>query len=173
MWEVLFVSAGALSISEGSSIEFTGESLGFGAFETIEVLNVDLKSKGEIHVRSLEDVVISNSDFTTTNGFGSDFVHLIAYQQMEIDNLRFSEQVKEITMDAMTINLMNINFPKDSVVNLNSSYGPIEGKYPNFGSVVLGRVNFVENVRYNTNLINSKSTFDQFGSSIYIGTNAK
>ena len=173
MWEVLFVSAGALSISEGSSIEFTGESLGFGAFETIEVLNVDLKSKGEIHVRSLEDVVISNSDFTTTNGFGSDFVHLIAYQQMEIDNLRFSEQVKEITMDAMTINLMNINFPKDSVINLNSSYGPIEGKYPNFGSVVLGRVNFVENVRYNTNLINSKSTFDQFGSSIYIGTNAK
>ena len=31
------------------------------------------------------------------------------------------------------------------------------------------RVNFINNVRYNSNLINSTSTFDQFGSSITIG----
>ena len=136
-------------------------------------MNVDLKAQGEISVRSLEDLVISNSDFTTTNGFGSDLIHLLAYQQLEIDNLRFSEQVRQITMEAMTINLMNVNFPKDSIVTLNSAYGPLEGKYPNFGSVVYGRVNFVQDVRYNSNLLNSKSTFDQFGSSIYIGSTGK
>ena len=76
-------------------------------------------------------------------------------------------------MEAMTINLMNVNFPKDSIVTLNSAYGPLEGKYPNFGSVVYGRVNFVQDVRYNSNLLNSKSTFDQFGSSIYIGSTGK
>ena len=173
MWEVLFVSAGSLSISSGSSIEFSGRSLGIGAFDSINILNVDLKAQGEISVRSLEDLVISNSDFTTTNGFGSDLIHLLAYQQLEIDNLRFSEQVRQITMEAMTINLMNVNFPKDSEVTLNSAYGPLEGKYPNFGSVVYGRVNFVQDVRYNSNLLNSKSTFDQFGSSIHIGSTGK
>ena len=91
MWEV-FVSAGSLSISSGSSIEFSGESLGIGAFDSINILNVDLKAQGEISVRSLEDLVISNSDFTTTNGFGSDLIHLLAYQQLEIDNLRFSDR---------------------------------------------------------------------------------
>ena len=35
MWEVLFVSAGALNIAEGSSIEFTGK-VWVWAFETIE-----------------------------------------------------------------------------------------------------------------------------------------
>ena len=99
-------------------IEFSGESLGIGAFDSINIFNVDLKAQGEISVRSLEDLVISNSDFTTTNGFGSDLIHLLAYQQLEIDNLRFSEQVRQITMEAMTINLMNVNFPKDSIVTL-------------------------------------------------------
>ena len=36
-------------------------------------------------------------------------------------------QVKQITMEAMTINLSNINFPSGSSVNLNSLYGAIIG----------------------------------------------
>ena len=44
MWEVLFVSAGS-RISSGSSIEFSGESLGIGAFDSINILNVDLKAQ--------------------------------------------------------------------------------------------------------------------------------
>ena len=104
----------------------------------------------------------------TTGGTGSDFVHLLAYQQIEIDNLRFSEQLREISMQAMTINLMNLNFPENSSVLLRSEYGPLLDKYPNFGKSVYGRVNFIDNVRYNNNLINSNATFDQFGSNIHI-----
>jgi hypothetical protein len=173
MREVLFVSAGTLQIEEGTSIDFSGESLGLGSFESLQVINVDLKSEGEIGLRSLEDLVISNSLMSTTNGLKSDFVHLLAYQQMEIDNLRFSEQVKQITMEAMTINLMNLNFPNGSEIQLNSQYGPLQGKYPNFNTRVFGRVNFIENIRYNNNLINSNASFDQFGSSISIGKIAR
>ena len=173
MREVLFVSAGTLQIEEGTSIDFSGESLGLGSFESLQVINVDLKSEGEIGLRSLEDLVISNSLMSTTDGLKSDFVHLLAYQQMEIDNLRFSEQVKQITMEAMTINLMNLNFPNGSEIQLNSQYGPLQGKYPNFNTRVFGRVNFIENIRYNNNLINSNASFDQFGSSISIGKIAR
>jgi hypothetical protein len=73
-------------------------------------------------------------------------------------------------MEAMTVNLKNLNFPAGSSVNLNSAYGGIEGLYPNFGSSAVGRVNFIQNVKYNSHLLNSRSTFDAYGTSITIGT---
>jgi hypothetical protein len=94
---------------------------------------------------------------------------LVAAADLAIDNLRFSEQVRQITMEAMTINLSNLNFPAGSTVNLNSAYGGIDGVYPNFGSSAVGRVNFIENVRYNSHLLNSRSAFDSHGGAISIG----
>ena len=167
--EALFLSSGSLFLEEGSMIDFTGESLGIGSFDTLDVISVDLKARDEINLGSLENLVIQNSALITTGGTGADFVHLMAFQQIDIDNLRFSEKVREISMDAMTINLMNLNFPENSMVYLQSEYGPLLGKYPNFGKSVYGRVNFIENVRYNNNLINSNASFDQFGSNIFIG----
>jgi hypothetical protein len=41
--------------------------------------------------------------------------------------------------------------------------------YPNFGSSAVGRVNFIENVRYNSHLLNSRSAFDSHGGAISIG----
>ena len=72
-------------------------------------------------------------------------------------------------MDAMTINLRNLNFPAGSTINLNSSYGGVDGVYPNFGSSAVGRVNFIENVKYNSHLLNTRLAFDTYGSSINIG----
>ena len=72
-------------------------------------------------------------------------------------------------MEAMTINLSNLNFPNGSKVNLNSAYGGIDGIYPNFGTINTGSVNFIKNVQYNSNLIDSKATFDSHGQNISIG----
>jgi len=166
--ELLFISADTLSVVEGSTIDFNGRSLGFGSFDTIDILNVDLHAEEEISIRSLDSIVINNSDFAT-RGSGADFVHLMAAANIELNNLRFSEQVKQITMDAMTINLRNLNFPAGSTVNLNSSYGGLNGVYPNFGSSAVGRVNFIENVKYNSHLLNSRAAFDAYGQSITIG----
>ena len=77
----------------------------------------------------------------------------------------------KITMEAMTINLANISFPNGSNVNLNSLYGGVDGKYPNFGSVTqYGRVNFIQNMSYGANSIMDRSGFDLHGSNVKIGT---
>ena len=104
-----------------------------------------------------------------TSGRGSDFVHLLAYNELAVNNLAFSEQIRQITMEAMTINLYNLNFPDGSMVKLNSQYGGVDGKYPNFNSSVYGRVNFVENIRYSSNLIMDRPSFDQYGTNVTIG----
>ena len=115
--ELLFISGSAVDIIEGSTVDFSGRSLGFGSFDSLDIINVGLSADEEIGVRSLDSILIENSTFAT-RGTGADIVHLIAAANLEIRNLQFSEQVKQITMDAMTINLRNINFPSGSTVNL-------------------------------------------------------
>ena len=82
-------------------------------------------------------------------------------------------------MQAITIDLRNINFPAGSLVNLATQLGGIDGKYPTFptgdtqdllGNREIGRVNFIQNVQYNQNLLNNRAQFDQFGQNIYITT---
>ena len=164
-----FLALEKMMFAEGGSVSYAGDSLGFGSLDSIEVINVDLHAEGEISIRSLDNLVINNSDMRTSGNGGADFVHLLAASELSIDNLRFSDQVRQIAMEAMTINLSNLNFPAGSQVQLNSLYGGIDGIYPNFGNMQYGRVNFIDNVRYNSNLINSVTTFDQFGANISIG----
>ena len=168
--ELIFMSLEKLSISEGSAVSFAGDSLGFGSLDSIEVINVDLYAEGEVNMRSLDSLVINDSDMSTSGNGGADFVHLLAASELSIDNLRFSEQVRQIAMEAMTINLSNLNFPAGSTVQLNSLYGGMDGSYPNFGAKQYGRVNFIQNVQYNSNLINSRTTFDKHGGNINIGS---
>ena len=104
-----------------------------------------------------------------TSGKGADFVHLLAANELQVNNLRFSESVKRIAMEAMTINLSNVNFPSASTVNLNSLHGGIDGKYPHFNSIKPGRVNFIEQIRYGSHLIMDRAAFDAHGGNITIG----
>ena len=166
--ELILLSAGGINFESGTSIQFFGEALGFGAFDSMEIIDVDLYADDELHARSLDNLVIKNAEMATS-GNGSDFVHIMAFNELAVDNLRFSEQIKQITMEAMTINLYNLNFPNGSLVKLNSQYGAMDGKYPNFNSSILGRVNFVENIRYSSNLIMDRPSFDSYGSNISIG----
>ena len=136
----------------------------------MNVIEVDLFATDEISARSLDSLVINNSDLATS-GRGIDAIDLLAYSRLEIDNLRFSEQIKSITMEAQTIDLSNLNFPQGSVVQLNSLKGGLDGRYPNFNSSLLGRVNFLRNISYAKNLIMNRASFDQYaGNSIKIGT---
>ena len=115
--ELTFISLERLSISEGSTISLAGESLGFGSLDSIDLLNVDLHAEGEILLRSLDSLVINNADMSTSGNGGADFVHLLAASELSIDQLSFSEQVRQIAMEAMTINLSNLNFPQVHLFN--------------------------------------------------------
>jgi hypothetical protein len=166
--DLILLSAGLVDLSEASSILFAGDELGIGSFDSLEIKQVDLYAENQISLRSLDNIVINNSKMETS-GKGADFVHLLAANELQVNNLRFSESVKRIAMEAMTINLSNVNFPSASTVNLNSLYGGIDGKYPHFNSIQHGRVNFIEQIRYGNNLIMDRAAFDAHGGNITIG----
>ena len=173
---LILLSAGSVSLPQGNvdqhaSVSYGGDMLGIGSMETLNVINVDLQAEGEVSLRSLDSLVINNSTMKTTNGNGADFVHLRALDEINANGLLFSANVQKIVMDAMTINLANVTFPGGSTVNLNSALGPLDNKYPTFGSQnkAYGRVNFINDVRYGQHLLNSRSAFDTHGGSITIG----
>ena len=162
--ELTFLSSGSIDTTDLTSISHPGK-LGFGSFASLNIENVSLTAS-EIHLRSLDSIILKNTDLVT-NSTGVDFIHLMAVSEINAEQL--SIQTREIIMSAMTINLIGVNFPSDSIVELNSAYGGIGGKYPNFGSKQYGRVNFIEGVRYGESLINSASAFDATGVNISIG----
>ena len=167
---LIMMSAESIDMADSTNISFSGYELGIGSFNSLNVENVSLTAEGGVSLRSLDSVVINNSSMTTS-GKGADFVHLLAANEITAKSLQFSSQVKQITMEAMTINLSNINFPSGSSVNLNSLYGAIDGKYPNFGNTTqYGRVNFIQNIMYGSNALIDKSSFDLHGGNITIGT---
>ena len=167
--QLILMSAGGLKIEKGSNVRFEGESLGIGSFNSLRVIEVDLFAQDEISLRSLDRLVLENSKMVTSGRGEHDAVELLAYQEISVDNLRFNENIKRIAMEAMTINLSNLNFPAGSEVKLNSAHGGLDGKYPNFNSILYGRVNFIKNIRYATNPIMDRPTFDKYGGSVSIG----
>ena len=167
--QLLLMSAGGISLASGSSITYEGNSLGLGSFNTLRVIDVDLFARDEISLRSLDRLVIKNTKLTTSGRGFHDAVELLAHQEISVDNLIFSEHIKRVAMEAMTVNLSNLNFPSGSQVKLNSAYGGIDGKYPNFNSMLYGRVNFIQNIRYANNPVMSRPDFDLHGGNISIG----
>ena len=170
---LILLSANSVDLSGTSSITFTGEELGIGSFDSLNVENVSLKAEGALSLRSLDSIVLNNATMETS-GKGADFVHLLAANQITADSVQFSAMVQKITMEAMTINLSNINFPSGSNVNLNSLYGGLAGKYPNFGAATqYGRVNFIKSMSYGSNAVMDRIAFDTHGGNIKIGTIGK
>ena len=88
--------------------------------------------------------------------------------------MTFSRPPASVLMEATTLRLSNVNFPATSTIRLNSLKGPIDGKYPNFGTAIpaaqqVGRVNFIQNVSSGGNPIDTRQAFDQFGGNLKIG----
>ena len=167
--ELLLLSAGGISFASQTSIAYQGNSLGFGSFDAVEIVDVDLYAVDEISIRSLDRVVLNNVSLKTSGNGVHDAIELLAHQEIAVDNLIFNENIKRIAMEAQTVNLSNLNFPNGSEVKLNSAYGAIEGKYPNFNSIMWGRVNFINNIRYSDNLIMNRTAFDTHAGNISIG----
>tara|TARA_B110000003_G_scaffold276458_1_gene323058 strand:- start:4526 stop:5983 length:1458 start_codon:yes stop_codon:yes gene_type:complete len=166
---LILLSAQSIDLSETNSIAFSGDELGIGSFDSLNIEKVDLKAEGTLSLRSLDSIVLKNSAMETA-GKGADFIHLLAANQITADSVQFSAMVKQITMEAMTINLSNINFPSGSNVNLNSLYGGIDGKYPSFGTTTqYGRVNFIQGMSYGSNPVMNRTNFDLHGGNIKIG----
>jgi hypothetical protein len=141
---VTFGAANNLQIKENTKIKVVNVSLVMGSKKSINMKNVSLESNRGILLGSLDSLIFDNSSITIGGG---DFGTFRAYATNKItaDNLSFSK-IRDIYMAANTVSLRNVDFPTGSDVHLVSKDGPIDGKYPNFNSEVLNRVNFIQNV---------------------------
>ena len=139
-----------------------------------KVKGLELESQGSIVVGSGKDLNLENAKFKVVKTKQ----HLVMYAQdtMTVKNPTFSgfRPNSDIYMEANTVNLSDVNFPDGAKVKLVSKYGGTadgstgSGRYPHFGGIQFGRVNFIKNVCYNGNVMNSTSTFDAYGSQIKI-----
>jgi hypothetical protein len=167
-------AADDIHIKEGSKIYNEGSNLGIGSYDTLQLLNVDIDTGGNLALASLEELHIRStkpdeesalsSTFSVGRYSDSDNLYLYADQLINVDGLRFSGNLREVYMEAITIDLKNINFPSNSEVMLRSKDG-----YPTFGSSnrMVGAVNFIENVKHGSRSINSVQDFNTNGSSGY------
>ena len=167
--KLVLASGGELTIPKGTKIKSQTSDVVVSSRQDINLEDVVIEGSTESAVRGLRDVSVEN----VTMG-ASTQATLKARRNLNVDGLNFSRNVSNILMEATTLRLRNINFPGNAAVRLNSLKGPIQGKYPNFGTAVpaaqqIGRVNFIDNVRAGGNLLNNKQAFDQFGNNIKIG----
>ena len=167
------MSAGDITLNQGVSFKSATSDLVLAARNNLLLRQVSLDAAREVAVRGLRDVSLNDVSI------GADFLATIkARRDLDVDGLIFKRNVSQILMEATTMRLRNVDFPLASQVRLNSLHGPIDGKYPNFGTSIpaanqIGRVNFIENVRSGGNLMNDRPSFDLHGNNIEIGTIAR
>lgn len=160
-------AASDLEIAEGATVKYDGSNFGLGAAKSIRIVKVSLETKDHLGLGTLDDLEIVDS--TLRAGAGNR-VLLYAQDDMHVDGLNFSDGLGQVYMEATTLNLQNVDFPAQSEVRLVSELGGIGGRYPNFGSSEVGRVNFIDAVSYggSANLMHDTASFDQHGSRISI-----
>lgn len=136
------------------NLEYTGSNLGLGSESEMRLVNVNIKTGGNLAIASLDKVYIGQttrdnlSTFTVgTGGENSDpdNVYIYANELIQVNGLAFAGRVDDVYMDAITIDLSNVTFPTNSDVLLRSRDGGL-----NFGDAArtVGDVNFIENVKH-------------------------
>ena len=165
----MLASGAVIVVSAGTSIKGALADLVISARQDVLLRDSIMESSRDVAIRSLRDLQLNQVTITA-----ADLVHLRASRNLDVDGLQLSQSLPSLIMEATTIRLSNIDFPSATEVQLNSLKGPIDGRYPNFGTGVsleqqLGRVNFIENIRSGGNLMNDRPSFDQFGGNISIG----
>ena len=166
-----------------------GYDLGLGSSNKMELIDVDISTNGNLAVGTLSELKILSTrfdesiEFSDTNietvlnlntlnaGNANDEgnIYLYAHDRIAVNGLGFGNSVREIYMDANTIDLKNVKFPDSSEVTLRSKYG-----YPTFGheNREVGHVNFIKNVYHGNDMVNpsffhqdSRTSLKKIGSS--------
>jgi len=165
---LVLMSGGDLSIAEGATLRSATSDLVIASRNHLALRGVELHGAREVSISGMRDVQLDNVHLQA-----STLAKIKARRDLDVNGLSFRQDISRIVMEASTMRLRNVTFPAAAQVRLNSSLGGIDGRYPNFGNVSaaqqIGRVNFIENVKSGTNLLNSRAAFDQHARNIQIG----
>ncbi len=129
-------------------LEIDHSSLALASTDTMYMVNVDVSTGGGLAISTLDDLNIYSQDGTDsefdigTNGNDFESLYLYAQNEINIRNLLVKGHVDDVYMEAKTINLYDVTFPKSAAVLLRSELGkmtfestPLPG-YVNFNNVV-------------------------------------
>ena len=166
---MVLMSGNYINVAHGTKLSAVLSDLVVAARADVLMQDVALESAREVAIRSLRNIELQQVKIHADS-----MVRMKASRELNVNGLELSQKLPSLILEATTIRLRNVDFPSSTAVQLNSLKGPIDGKYPNFGTQIpmssqLGRVNFLENVRSGGNLLKDRMTFDQFGGNISIG----
>ena len=144
------------------SITNEGANLALGAEDTMRLVNVSISTGGNLAIGTLNELHIgtataqSNSLSVGNGGQNSDpdNVYLYANSLIQVNGLNITGRVDDVYMEAVTINLRNVNFPNSSEVTLRSQNGTLG--FNNFASPVIGAVN-LSNVKHGSDVLSLSS----------------
>ena len=166
---MVLMSGDSINVAQGTKLSAVLSDLVVAARADVLMQDVALESAREVAIRSLRNIELQQVKIHADS-----MVRMKASRELNVNGLELSQKLPSLILEATTIRLRNVDFPSSTAVQLNSLKGPIDGKYPNFGTKIpmssqLGRVNFLENVKSGGNLLKDRMTFDQFGGNISIG----
>ena len=166
---VVLMSGEQANLSKGLSLKAATQDLVVAVRRDLNLETATLSASREITAYSLRNLTVRDSLMEA-----SQLATLKAAKDLYADGLRFNQNLPRIVMEATTIRLRNVDFPAAAQVRLNSLKGPIDGRYPNFGTNVpaaqqIGRVNFLHNVKAGGNLLHDRPSFDLHGRNVTIG----
>ena len=166
---MVLMSGNYINVAHGTKLSAVLSDLVVAARADVLMQDVALESAREVAIRSLRNIELQQVKIHSDS-----MVRMKASRELNVNGLELSQKLPSLILEATTIRLRNVDFPSSTAVQLNSLKGPIDGKYPNFGTQIpmssqLGRVNFLENVKSGGNLLKDRMTFDQFGGNISIG----
>ena len=150
------------------NLTYTGANAAIGAQDTIKLINVSMSTGGNLAIGTLDELHIgtataqSNSISVGTGGENSDpdNVYMYAQNLIQINGLNINGRVDDVYMEAITLNLRNVNFPTTSEVVLRSQMGSLH--FGTFDSPTIGGVNLT-NVKHGTDTLSQSSFSGKVG----------
>ena len=137
------------------SIEYEGSNLAIASQDSMVLVNVDIKTGGNLAIGTLGDLAIGLSDVHDSSidiGSGgntpsADNLYLYASELLSINGLDIRGHVRKVYMEGQTVNLTDVHFPAGSLALLRSQVGqlnfgttPIDG-YVNLSDVTHASIN--------------------------------
>jgi hypothetical protein len=167
---VVLMSGGTLDTKRNgtAAVSFSTavSDLVIAARDTISLKDVSIAAGTNLYLESLSDLILEGGTLSS-----SELISLRASRSISVDSTRFADSLKDIRMRADTIDLRNVNFPGSAKILLQSLRGPIDGRYPTFGTGEwqYGRVNFLQKVSQGHKDLMSPSLFDANARNLTIG----
>jgi len=115
-------AADDLVVKEGTKIKYEGSNLALASGDTMWLHNVEIETGGNIAIGTLNDLSISGTIISAGGGGNTpnkDIVLLYANDYLNINNVDFSDGIREIHLDAQRVAMRNMDLG-DKFIRINT-----------------------------------------------------